>query len=46
MIKKKNYIILFMKPESLDDPDGHHGSGLQLIASNERLIEFIEYKTP
>jgi hypothetical protein len=45
MIKKEDYIILFIKPESLDNHDNHHSLGLQLIASNEQLIEFIGYRT-
>jgi hypothetical protein len=34
MIKKEDYIILSIKPESLDDHDDHHDLGLQLIALN------------
>jgi hypothetical protein len=45
-IKEEDYIILFIKPESLDDHDSHHDLGSQLIALNERLIEFMGYRTP
>jgi hypothetical protein len=46
MIKEEDYVILFMKPKSLDDHNGHHNLDLQLIASNEQLIESKEYRTP
>jgi hypothetical protein len=46
MIKKEDYIILFMKSKSLNNYDDHYDLGLQLIASNERLIESIGYRTP
>jgi hypothetical protein len=45
MIKEEDYVILFIKSKSLNDHDGYHSLGSQLIASNERLIESIRYKT-
>jgi hypothetical protein len=46
MVEKEDYVILFIEPESLDDHDGYHDPGPQLIALNERLIESIGYRTP
>jgi hypothetical protein len=27
IVEKEDYIILFIEPKSLDDHNGHHGSG-------------------
>jgi hypothetical protein len=45
MIKEEDYVVLSKEPESLDDYDGCHVPGSQLIASNKRLIETMGYKT-
>jgi hypothetical protein len=46
MIKKENYVVLFMKLKSLNNHDNYYGLDSQLIILNRRLIESIGYKTP